>query len=362
MPQSRRRAIWQNFVRSDYITSFTDWFLRLAGNLAEFVLYTTVLYTSAELYPGVSLPDSLNLAVFIIQMGALDIGGIGLSKLADQAKEDGNSAGAETAEKLSQWLIRIMIAGIVTVSLEVVVSHIPGIEAAKSYLQVLQTAIEMVLAVARAICAVLYGKVVHKLKRSHERTRLPVPQADLQEVFKEALADLIEKQEQRLTLVDLEQKRMLTLLHEMQSSTPEIDYERVVKGLIAQFETQFRGPMRHLETEMGQQVQASQSAETLQIETRKAVSKTIGSLPTPQSAKQRKLSHEGTLETTITHLLDQNKSYTVRELARFVGTSTATAGRIRKTYFEKLGQAVRANDETEKALPDKTDEAEENIV
>lgn len=175
-PQKPMQAHWYNnrdlflhgFVRSNYITVFTDWFMGLAGKLAEFVLYATVLYSGAELYPGVKLPDGLNLSVFILQMGALDIGGIGLSKLAKQAREDGNPEGAETAERLSKWLIRIMIAGIVTVSTEQVIAHLslPNAHAVQTTIQVVQALVELVLVVARAICAVLYGKVVHALKKS----------------------------------------------------------------------------------------------------------------------------------------------------------------------------------------------------
>ena len=101
-----------------------------------------------------TLPADLSLAVFLVQMGALDIGGLSLAKLAKQAREDGNADGARQAEILSRWLIGIMLTGVVTVGIEHVVS-LPG--------QV-QTGIEIVLVVARSICAVLYGRVVHMLK------------------------------------------------------------------------------------------------------------------------------------------------------------------------------------------------------
>src|SRR5260221_1350585 len=70
-----------HFARSNYITAFTDWFMGLAGKLTELVLYATVLYSCAQLYPDVQLPAGLSLAVFLIQMGALDIGGLSLAKL-----------------------------------------------------------------------------------------------------------------------------------------------------------------------------------------------------------------------------------------------------------------------------------------
>ena len=159
-----REVFLHGLVRSNYVTAITDWFMGFAGKWAELVLYGTVLYSCAELYPGVHLPTGLSLAVFLTQLGALDIGGLSLAKLARQAREDGNADGAMQAETLSKWLIGIMLTGVVTVGVEHVVP-LPG--------QV-QIAIEIVLVVARSICAVLYGRVVHALKQEIARTLVPV--------------------------------------------------------------------------------------------------------------------------------------------------------------------------------------------
>src|SRR5262249_25524426 len=150
-----RELFLQGLVRSNYVTSITDWFMGFAGKWAELVLYGTVLYSCAELYPGVHLPVGLSLAVFLIQMGALDIGGLSPGKLAKQAREDGNTKGADQAATLSKWLIAIMLTGVATVGIEHVVL-LPD--------QV-QTGVEIVLVFARSICAVLYGRVVHELKQ-----------------------------------------------------------------------------------------------------------------------------------------------------------------------------------------------------
>lgn len=198
---------WYHFVRSNYITWGTDWLMGLASKLAEIVLYATVLYSCAELYPGVTLPAGLNLAVFLLQMGAVDVGSIGLNKLAKQARKDGNTEGAKKAETLSRWLIGIMIASIVTASLELAISRITAISAnqtAQMVISVVQIIVELVLVVARAVCAVLYGKVIHALKSDAPETVLvPTKAADLntliQQQFQPAfqqlanLASLIQK-------------------------------------------------------------------------------------------------------------------------------------------------------------------------
>ncbi len=139
-----RELFLQGLVRSNYVTSITDWFMGFAGKWAELVLYGTVLYSCAELYPGVHLPVELSLAVFLIQMGALDIGGLSLGKLAKQAREDGNTRGADQAATLSKWLIAIMLTGVATVGIEHVVL-LPN--------QVHTHSIQMQIGLCKAHCA-----------------------------------------------------------------------------------------------------------------------------------------------------------------------------------------------------------------
>src|SRR6266487_882741 len=212
-PQQQQRH-WYNdreiflhgFVRSNYITSFTDWFMGLAGKATEIVLYATVLYSCARLYPHVSLPTGLSLAVFLVQMGALDIGGLSLGKLAKQAREDGNQAGATNANTLSKWLIGIMLVGVVTVGFEHALPF-----ALPSWVTV---GIDVLLVVARSICAVLYGRVVHSLKSENVAHSLPA----MQEMFSTELTERVERitaaAENKLTEMHQQFTRELTSLVE----------------------------------------------------------------------------------------------------------------------------------------------------
>jgi hypothetical protein len=122
--------------------------------------------------------------------------------------------------------------------------------------------------------------------------------ADVSKTQQETLADLSQRQEQAQNLMRIETHRLLS------------------------------------------QVQASQV--TIE-ETRPTGHKpALRALPAP--ATRRKAEAQGqsedTLEAQITALLDQDKTLTVRELAGRVNTSIATAGRIRKAYFENLSQAI----------------------
>jgi hypothetical protein len=115
-------AIYRGLAKSLWISAFTTWFMNLAGRAVEIVLYATVLYSCAQLYPHIHLPDSLNLTVFLVQMGALDVGGLALSRMARQAAEEENMAGATNARRLSIGLIAIMLVGVAIVGIEQVIS------------------------------------------------------------------------------------------------------------------------------------------------------------------------------------------------------------------------------------------------
>src|SRR5579859_3927615 len=76
-----------HFARSNYITIAWNWFLGLAGKAAEPVLFASVLYSCYKLIPGVNKPSAdVDSFMFIAQMTALDIGGLGLMKLVQKEK------------------------------------------------------------------------------------------------------------------------------------------------------------------------------------------------------------------------------------------------------------------------------------
>src|SRR5260370_34139592 len=77
------------------------------GKWAELVLYGTVLYSCAELYPGVHLPDGLSLGVFLVQLGALDIGGFSLAQPGRQAKRDRGPVAAVRGETRSEGHVQV---------------------------------------------------------------------------------------------------------------------------------------------------------------------------------------------------------------------------------------------------------------
>lgn len=254
---------WYHFVRSNYITWFTDWLMTLASKCTEVVLYVTVLYSCAELYPGVKLPDGLTLALFIIQMGALDIGGIGLSKMARQARADHNEEGAHKAEILSRWLISIMIASLVTASLTLAISQIPGFQKdqnAQTAIQIVQTAISLVLVVARAVCAVLYGKIIHALKSETPDTLLvPTKQADLEAILAASVTPLFQQVADLANTVQL-----LSVSTEKRFRQIESTFQLSIETALRHFQQFQIESQSKIETSFSEQIESL--TETLQIQ------------------------------------------------------------------------------------------------
>lgn len=187
---TQKQGAWYHFRESNYLTWFTDWLLKFGGKGAHSILILTTLYMSAQLFPGVNLPPTLNLAVFLLQMFMLDVGGLGLATLARQAREHGNTDGAKYAGRLSRFLIGIMIAGIVTVCVEQAISNFHLTEDAQNWIDAIKIIIEVSLVVARAFCAVLYGVAIHSLEGVSGHSNTPAQLPDYTAIIQQNLAEM----------------------------------------------------------------------------------------------------------------------------------------------------------------------------
>ena len=130
----------------------------LAGQAAVPVLVASVLYASVKLLPAVHFPPQCDVAVFIAQFVALDVGGLSLNKLANQAKKDGNEVGAIHARRLSIALVSVMLIGVIMAGVDQVVKLDGQVG----------TVIDTLFLIARAVMAVLYSRVIHSLKKDDE--------------------------------------------------------------------------------------------------------------------------------------------------------------------------------------------------
>src|SRR5258708_11296102 len=158
-PHPRWDAFKRSFTQSNYITDFWNWLMTLMSKAAELVLFGSVLYSGYQLLPGIlHAPAGVDAMVFVIQQAALDIGGMGLLKLAKRPrlpKESFPMPGGVT-------LVVLMILNVVLASLKQALPLIPP----GAFLW-----IETLLLVARAIMAVFFGHAIHALREEDgERT------------------------------------------------------------------------------------------------------------------------------------------------------------------------------------------------
>lgn len=351
------------FLRSTWITGAWNWFLMLAGKAAEPVLTVSVIYSCARLLPGVHPPAALDNTIFISQMIALDIGGLGLRKLANQAHRDGNEAGSLLAGRVSTALLTIMGVNVALSVLESITPLDPNVAAM----------IEGVLLIARAIMAVLYAYVIHSLHSEQDEntptvpTATPapiVPQADIQQMIDQALTAALAKQP-------------------APAATVEIDQQAIIAGVVMQFEDRFTTALKRLEQMEHRAVTVSPAPSetaTAQVKRLPAAVKQPGetaahtraevkrpgpgetsasagprliSLPsrtaptTSQPERRDPVSWDDTRAAIYT-LLDEDSSRQPAELARLTGAPRTTAWRWWKRWHHEHGGTVQADEQQDR--------------
>jgi hypothetical protein len=255
--------IKQALKQSDYWTWFTEWLLSFGGKAAWPILIISTLYMGAELYPGVNLPAQLNFAVFLAQLFALDMGGMGLVSIARQVKDAGHEEEAKQADSFGKVLVAIVITSLVTVGVKQFLSGIPALTTPATkggqdsimdmYIDPAIMVVEFILVIARVVCAVLYGKVMHALKHTSESPTTPatpvVPTVDFEEILRNALEDFQTAFEQRLQAITDEQARMLAAIQHLQTTptAPTVDTQAVIQAVVADLVPQFQAKFQALD-------------------------------------------------------------------------------------------------------------------
>ena len=139
--------------------------MTLMSKAAELVLFGSVLYSGYQLLPGIThAPASIDAIVFVIQQAALDIGGMGLLKLAKRAGLPQHSFPV----RVGITLVILMILNVVLASLKQAIPAIPA---------TVFVWVETVLLIARAIMAVLFGHAIHALREEYSESTITVKEA-----------------------------------------------------------------------------------------------------------------------------------------------------------------------------------------
>ena len=156
-----------HFAQSNYITAGWNWLMGLLSKAAEPFLFASVLYSGYKLLPGVPHPAAgFDAAMFIMQQATLDIGGMGLMKLASQANKPKSSF---------PYVVGIILVGLMIVS--VAISSLERLIDLGTF----GTVIEALLLITRAIMAVLYGHAIHSLKEDNQHITGIVKTSDIYE-------------------------------------------------------------------------------------------------------------------------------------------------------------------------------------
>src|SRR6266852_5959227 len=172
-PQPRSTATsWREaaLARSEIITDAWEVTKTYAGRLADWVLFVCMVMNIIEIL--VTLPSALSNIVLGTQVVMLDISGFSLASMADQARGQGNERAARRAARTGWFLIGVTILTLLLVSIGLLWPHTPAI-------QDFTGKAEKGLILLRVMMTVIYGHVIHSLRRAAHTPPALVPSTDV---------------------------------------------------------------------------------------------------------------------------------------------------------------------------------------
>jgi hypothetical protein len=184
---SRSTTAWREaaLARSEIITDAWEVTKTYAGRLADWVLFGCMVMNIIEILT--TLPVALSNIVLGTQVVMLDIGGFSLASMADQARQQGNERAARRAARTGWFLIGVTILTLLLVSIGLLWPLSPAVQDAT-------TKAEKGLILVRVVMTVIYGHVIHSLRRAGTQSQ--------QATFTEHLTELSQRlteSEQRVT-------------------------------------------------------------------------------------------------------------------------------------------------------------------
>src|SRR6266536_3661575 len=197
---------WQERLKdSSWVTIGWEWLQVLPGRSVDFVLWTTMIFSCYQLIPGApQAPAGVSTFMFILQFIALDIGGLGLNRLAQQ-------------QGLPRWAYARVVAYIL-IGITLVTISYAGIEHAGTVPLEVTGWIEAMLVIARSIMTLLYGEAIHSRKAQEQSMRDHL--AELEEQAKLQQQQLDSGQQEVSTLrvqLDSEQGKVSSLQEQLDS-------------------------------------------------------------------------------------------------------------------------------------------------
>ena len=156
--QPRSTASWREaaMARSEIITDAWEVTKTYAGRIAEWVLFACMIMNIIEILPGVTLWPALSNIVLGTQVVMLDVGGFSLASMGDHARQQGDAQAARRASITGAFLIGIMIVTLLLVSIGLLWP------VTRTYTNMAEKGLILV----RVIMTVIYGHVIHSLRRT----------------------------------------------------------------------------------------------------------------------------------------------------------------------------------------------------
>lgn len=195
-------------TRSVIITDAWEVTKTYAGRIAEWVLFLCMIANIIEILPGVVFWPVISNIVLGVQVVMLDIGGFSLASMADHARNQGDLKAAKKASITGGFLIAIMIVTLLLVSVGLLWHE------AKYYTDIAEKGLILV----RVVMTVIYGHVIHSLRRQDEMGIQQKVQQGVQVQIEEITRQFTQAAEQRQALLVQSVKQMLhtTTLSQMQ--------------------------------------------------------------------------------------------------------------------------------------------------
>lgn len=205
------QQVWRERLKdSSWVTIAWDWFQTLLGRAVEGILWVTMVFSCYQLIPfAPQAPVSVSTFMFILQFIGLDVGGIGLNKLAQ-------------GQGLYKWSF-VRVVSYILIGITLVTVAYAGVERAVKIDASTTYGIEVALVVARSIMTVLYGQAIHSLKQQTKSVHSFI--GELQERV-DTLRSQLDTEQQRASMLqkqlDTKQQEVSTLHSHLSSGQGEV--------------------------------------------------------------------------------------------------------------------------------------------
>src|SRR5579884_2034645 len=147
----RERALERSQVITDAWEVTKTW----AGRIADWILFGCMMVNIVEIIAAI--PVQVSNAVLGVQVVMLDVGGFSLATMGEQAREQGDERAAHKATLTGYFLIGVTILTLLLVTI--------GLLWPKQTKQYTDGA-EKALILVRIVMTVIYGHVIHSLRRA----------------------------------------------------------------------------------------------------------------------------------------------------------------------------------------------------